>query len=44
MIEFKNYFEEWLYGENGYYSNYKQIGKDGDFFTSVSTSSFLVAQ
>ena len=41
MIEFKNYFEEWLYGENGYYSNYKQIGKDGDFFTSVSTSSFF---
>lgn len=41
MIRFKNYFEEWLYGENGYYSNYKQIGKDGDFFTSVSTSSFF---
>ncbi|MGE4381827.1 MAG: SAM-dependent methyltransferase [Arcobacter sp.] len=41
MIEFKNYFEEWLYGKNGYYSNYKQIGKDGDFFTSVSTSSFF---
>ena len=41
MIRFKNYFEEWLYGKNGYYSNYKQIGKDGDFFTSVSTSSFF---
>jgi SAM-dependent MidA family methyltransferase len=41
MIKFSNYFNDWLYGQNGYYSNYKQIGKDGDFFTSVSTSSFF---
>lgn len=41
MIRFKDYFDEWLYTQNGYYSNYKQIGKDGDFFTSVSTSSFF---
>lgn len=41
MIRFNDYFNDWLYGENGYYSNYKQIGKEGDFFTSVSTSSFF---
>lgn len=41
MIKFNTYFNDWLYGQNGYYSNYKQIGKDGDFFTSVSTSSFF---
>lgn len=32
---------EWLYGENGYYTTYKQIGKGGDFYTSVSTSKFF---
>ena len=32
---------EWLYGEEGYYTNYKQIGKEGDFYTSVSTSKFF---
>ncbi len=41
MIKFSDYFNDWLYGENAYYSTYKQIGKDGDFFTSVSTSSFF---
>jgi SAM-dependent MidA family methyltransferase len=41
MIKFSDYFNDWLYGQNGYYSNYKQIGKDGDFFTSVSTSYFF---
>jgi SAM-dependent MidA family methyltransferase len=41
MIKFNDYFNDWLYGQNSYYSNYKQIGKDGDFFTSVSTSSFF---
>ncbi|QKF65965.1 SAM-dependent methyltransferase, MidA family [Arcobacter venerupis] len=41
MIKFNDYFNDWLYGQDGYYSNYKQIGKDGDFFTSVSTSSFF---
>lgn len=38
---FSKYFENWLYGEDGYYANYKQIGKDGDFYTSVSTSTFF---
>ncbi len=32
---------EWLYGKEGYYANYKQIGKEGDFYTSVSTSKFF---
>ena len=32
---------EWLYGENGYYSTYKNIGKEGDFYTAVSTSKFF---
>lgn len=41
MKRFNEYFNEWLYDKDGYYSNYKQIGKDGDFFTSVSTSSFF---
>jgi SAM-dependent MidA family methyltransferase len=34
---------EWLYGENGYYKNFKAIGKSGDFYTAVSTSSFFGA-
>lgn len=41
MKKFNEYFNDWLYGQDGYYSNYKQIGKDGDFYTSVSTSSFF---
>jgi SAM-dependent MidA family methyltransferase len=39
--KFSNYFNNWLYSKDGYYSNYKQIGKEGDFYTSVSTSSFF---
>lgn len=39
--KFSEYFNKWLYSETGYYSNYKQIGKEGDFYTSVSTSSFF---
>ncbi len=38
---FSTYMSEWLYGENGYYATYKNIGKEGDFFTSVSTSKFF---
>lgn len=41
MKRFNKYFNEWLYENDGYYSNYKQIGKQGDFYTSVSTSSFF---
>ena len=41
MQPFSEYFDEWLYGEDGYYSNYKTIGKEGDFFTAVSASSLF---
>ncbi len=41
MQRFSEYFDEWLYGEDGYYSNYKTIGKEGDFFTAVSASSLF---
>jgi len=40
-IKFSKYFHNWLYGDNGYYSNYKTIGKDGDFYTAVSSSRFF---
>ncbi len=32
---------QWLYGEDGYYATYKNIGKEGDFYTAVSTSKFF---
>ena len=38
---FSTYFNNWLYGKDGYYTKYKAIGKDGDFFTAVSTSIFF---
>ena len=40
---FSEYMHEWLYGEDGYYKNFKEIGKSGDFYTAVSTSSFFGA-
>jgi len=40
-MRFSRYMNEWLYGENGYYTRYKSIGKAGDFYTSVSTSRFF---
>ena len=40
-MKFSKYMNEWLYGENGYYATYKDIGKGGDFYTSVSTSKFF---
>lgn len=40
-MTFSDYMEEWLYGDNGYYANYKSIGKEGDFYTAVSTSKFF---
>jgi len=33
----------WLYGKEGYYKTFKAIGKAGDFYTAVSTSSFFGA-
>ncbi len=32
---------EWLYGEEGYYRKHKTIGKEGDFYTAVSSSMFF---
>ena len=40
---FSDYMNEWLYGEEGYYKNFKAIGKEGDFYTAVSSSSFFGA-
>ncbi len=40
-MRFSKYMYEWLYGEKGYYTQYKAIGKAGDFYTSVSTSKFF---
>ena len=42
-MQFSRYMNEWLYGEEGYYKNFKAIGKSGDFYTAVSTSSFFGA-
>ena len=41
MIRFSEYMTNWLYGEDGYYASYKNIGKSGDFYTAVSTSKFF---
>jgi SAM-dependent MidA family methyltransferase len=40
-MTFSNYMNEWLYGNDGYYTQYKAIGKKGDFYTSVSSSKFF---
>ena len=40
-MKFSDYMYDWLYGEHGYYSKYKEIGKEGDFYTSVSSSKFF---
>ena len=40
-MKFSDYMYDWLYGESGYYTQYKEIGKEGDFYTSVSTSKFF---
>ncbi|HIO95805.1 MAG TPA: hypothetical protein EYG67_03195 [Campylobacterales bacterium] len=42
-MQFSKYMNEWLYGEQGYYKDFKAIGKTGDFYTAVSTSSFFGA-
>lgn len=42
-MNFSSYMNEWLYGANGYYKHFKAIGKAGDFYTAVSTSSFFGA-
>ena len=40
-MKFSKYMGEWLYGQDGYYATYKDIGKSGDFYTAVSTSKFF---
>lgn len=40
-MRFSKYFNDWLYGTDGYYQNFKTIGKGGDFYTAVSTSKFF---
>ena len=40
-MKFSEYMTEWLYGKDGYYASYKNIGKQGDFYTAVSTSRFF---
>ncbi len=40
-MRFSEYFQTWLYDKDAYYANYKTIGKDGDFYTSVSISPFF---
>ena len=40
-MKFSEYMTEWLYGTDGYYATYKNIGKSGDFYTAVSTSKFF---
>ena len=40
-MNFSQFFDKWLYAKDGYYESYKAIGKDGDFYTSVSSSSFF---
>jgi len=42
-MQFSEYMQEWLYGEEGYYKKFKAIGKGGDFYTAVSTSRFFGA-
>ncbi len=39
--KFSSYMQRWLYGKNGYYASMPEIGKNGDFYTSVSTSMFF---
>jgi len=38
---FSAYFNAWLYGPKGYYTQLEQIGKKGDFYTSVSSSKYF---
>ena len=41
MIPFSDYMREWLYGKEGYYTKFRTIGKEGDFYTAVSSSMFF---
>lgn len=41
MRRFDQVMETWLYGDDGYYSRYRPIGKEGDFYTAVSATPFF---
>ena len=41
MVRFSEYMHTWLYAKDGYYATHKTIGKEGDFYTAVSTSMFF---
>ncbi|WP_200762233.1 SAM-dependent methyltransferase [Nitrosophilus alvini] len=41
MTKFGEFMKDWLYGADGYYQKYKAIGKEGDFYTAVSSSRFF---
>ena len=40
-MRFSEYMSEWLYGQDGYYTKKITIGKEGDFYTAVSSSMFF---
>lgn len=40
-MKFSDYMNAWLYGEEGYYTHFETIGKEGDFYTAVSTSKYF---
>jgi len=40
-MRFSEYMREWLYGKDGYYTKFITIGKEGDFYTAVSSSMFF---
>lgn len=41
MVKFSEYMNQWLYTNDGYYAKHKDIGKEGDFYTAVSSSMFF---
>ncbi len=41
VMQFSDFMTQWLYGKDGYYSKYREIGKGGDFYTAVSSSMFF---
>lgn len=41
MVRFSEFMQNWLYDSDGYYANFKAIGKEGDFYTAVSVSKFF---
>jgi SAM-dependent MidA family methyltransferase len=41
MVKFSEYMSKWLYAPQGYYATHNTIGKEGDFYTAVSSSMFF---